>query len=961
MPTVAVAAAAAYAGSTVAAYFGTATAAAAFFGAVAGAATSAVVAQAGNQIFGLNRPPSGFSGEAQDRQVVVRSAIEPRRVVYGEGGGLAGPLAFAHVTREYDHPLTSRDVNVPAQSPYTVTLTPWFSNAAVYGYEFDPVGLSTVASDAFTEVASSPAQGQYSASGGTYTFNAADAGRSIRIDYRVTGSLQNSFFHLVIPLAGHEVEEIGDVNIGADAIASSQLDAAGNVVSGKYAGYIRIKKHLGADDQEADADLVAESEGRWTSAHRGRGVAYLYVRLRRNPDLFPAGVPAISATVKGKKLYDPRTGTTAWSNNWALVVYDYLTSSYGLACDASEVNETALNAAANVADEDVEIDASGTTQARYTADGTVSLDARPLDVLKALMSAGAGAAIYSVATWDVYAGAYTAPTRSLTVSDLRGPISGRADVERRELFNGVRGTYVDPNRGWQETDFPPVTNSNYVADDNGEEIFKDLQLPFTADVIRAQRIAKIFLERARQATLCSWPGKPKLFGVNTWQTVDATVAALGWDAKVFRVTDWSWQPGGGVDLTLQEDAAAIYDWAHGEATVTDPAPNTNLIGAGKPGAPGNPVITEEVRELRAGVSYAVVALLTCEASSDGTATSYRFEYKAADDSAWTVLPPTREPSAEIIGISTGIYDFRVAALNDFGQASVYSETRKGINGLAARPADVTGFYVTVHEGRARCHVDKSPDADVRIGGRLWIRHTAQTVGGEWNNGVLIKDDGYPGDSIVVEAPLYAGTYMAKFEDSTGQFSAAEATFVVTEALLTGFSTVQTVTFDPDFNGTRDSVAVVDGGLQLVGALLWDDIPGNIDDWTIIDSNGGIVSSGSCTYDTKVDLGSIQTVRLFPSLQTFGIETGDLWDSREELMDDWGSVDGSVIDDAEVQPQVRVTNDDPAGASPTWGPWHNLEVADYTARGFEFRTLHTSADVTHNRRLTAFSVAAKQQA
>jgi hypothetical protein len=56
--------------------------------------------------------------------------------------------------------------------------------------------------------------------------------------------------------------------------------------------------------------------------------------------------------------------------------------------------------------------------------------------------------------------------------------------------------------------------------------------------------------------------------------------------------------------------------------------------------------------------------------------------------------------------------------------------------------------------------------------------------------------------------------------------------------------------------------------------------------------------------------------------------------------------------------VRTTDDDPAGA-PAWGPWHDLEVADYTARAFEFRTLHTSGNVTHNRRLEQFTVAAKQ--
>jgi hypothetical protein len=58
--------------------------------------------------------------------------------------------------------------------------------------------------------------------------------------------------------------------------------------------------------------LISEAPTVWTSAHRLRGIAYVYVRLKFNQDAFPGGIPNISAIVQGKKVLDTRTSTTAF-------------------------------------------------------------------------------------------------------------------------------------------------------------------------------------------------------------------------------------------------------------------------------------------------------------------------------------------------------------------------------------------------------------------------------------------------------------------------------------------------------------------------------------------------------------------------------------------------------------------------------------------------------------------------
>jgi hypothetical protein len=53
---------------------------------------------------------------------------------------------------------------------------------------------------------------------------------------------------------------------------------------------------------------------------------------------------------------------------------------------------------------------------------------------------------------------------------LAGPIRAELRTPRKELFNAVKGTFVDPDRDWQPTDFPFVTNNTYEAQDGGEWI-----------------------------------------------------------------------------------------------------------------------------------------------------------------------------------------------------------------------------------------------------------------------------------------------------------------------------------------------------------------------------------------------------------------------------------------------------------------------------------------------------------
>jgi hypothetical protein len=127
--------------------------------------------------------------------------------------------------------------------------------------------------------------------------------------------------------------------------------------------------------------------------------------------------------------------------------------------------------------------------------------------------------------------------------------------------------------------------------------------------------------------------------------------------------------------------------------------------------------------------------------------------------------------------------------------------------------------VIASNGFAVSRWDLSSDLDVKIGGRAIVRHSPLTTGAVWEDGILISGSvalpGFPGDTIMSPPlPLKSGTYLLKFRDSTGNYSLNAASFVATEGMITGFTTLVTITEDAAFSGAKTDTVVNGSNLQL---------------------------------------------------------------------------------------------------------------------------------------------------
>jgi hypothetical protein len=473
---------------------------------------------------------------------------------------------------------------------------------------------------------------------------------------------QKYWVNLVILFAAHECESIEQIYFDDYPLDIVWTGDEG-YERGRYAGktgagssYAYINRFLGRAGQQVPP-ILATHEG-YTAADRFTGLTGIVLRLQNfrgdsAKDLWPGGFPPqVSAVIRGKRCIDPRDGQTRWTRNWALCVADYVQSAY--ACPGSACDTPLLIAAANVSDEPVAL-AGGGSEPRYCLDGVVDTGVDWMVTLRAMLTAAAGTAVpVGGRLWELRAGAWSMAGigPALTEDDLRADYTVHALLPRDELCNRVKGVYADKDSRFAARDIAPVKNATYLSQD-GEELWADLDLPFTTSSAGAQRVAKIHMEASRQQIVVEWPGTLACYTRRVGDIVPVTLAAEGWAAKLFGVkqatlvitSDRDGHPLVACDLVLRETAAATYTWSAEETTV-DPAPDTSLPDPFRPPAPPAPTITTDlVADVAGGGELQYRIVISLPAEPTGLATYTEWAWRVAGTSTWrgrklTVLPET---------------------------------------------------------------------------------------------------------------------------------------------------------------------------------------------------------------------------------------------------------------------------------------------------------------------------------
>ena len=528
-----------------------------------------------------------------------------------------------------------------------------------------------------------------------------------------------------VVVSGHECEDFEKIYLNNDAFAKGSNALPTATVSGETVYYINNSKYINTDNendftngylarftwhdgsQTARDGLAAATLGNSVvpTTHKFTNCAYFYFEMIFDSSNLNS-IPALSFVIKGKNIYDPRTGAVANSDlqrsNPALILRDYLKdTTYGLRCNDDEINDTTnaggFAAAANTCDQNVTLADGSSTETRYTANGFTTMAASGEGVLQSLLSSCAGKINYTNGKFNLFVGAAQTPSLTITDDDVLSAPQVNTKPRSGDLFNTVKGIFVDSDNRYEAGETPVHEDSTFLAADTPSGLSSanykkqlEVQLPWTTSVTMAQRLMKIQLKHQRQTVTTTLTTDTKFLRLQPSDFVYFTNSRLSYSQKLFEVIDVSmkFQEAEGVPvavcaLGLKEIANSVYDFATNEYT-TPVSEGSDITTSTAISAPtiGTPTLRRNVSG--ADTKIDIIAVWTNAGSGDvinGTEISYK--ESGETDYILAGIAGRGQTKLAIQNVVAGV-DYNIRARH-FAQDGVYSD----YSGVATITASVS--------------------------------------------------------------------------------------------------------------------------------------------------------------------------------------------------------------------------------------------------------------------------------
>jgi len=775
----------------------------------------------------------------------------------------------------------------------------------------------------------------------------------------------NKILHQIIVIAAHEVDEITDlyvndkkVTMDDEVVTSSpyrrrrteqyviqnntrdpndvtpnapvtgniHMDLFNSITSERYVfkDYLKVYFHLGNQTSATDT-FANSSESLATTLHAetstgssfvGKGLAYIYCRLKYDKDAYNNGVPQFTVEVRGKKITRTVNGveqTASYNKSSAWVIRDYLKSTYGFSDDA--IDYPSFEAAAAVCDR---TDVLSNGKKQFTVNGVISADESHGDVLNKMVTTCGGSLFWGSGSWRLYAGAFVAPTKTLTLDDLRSPLSIDTKVSMRDNFNAVRGTYTDASSGYISTDYPQINSATFLSTDGGNEVLLDLPLPYTTDSLTAQRVAKQVLYRSREQLTLNAEFGMNAFDVEVGDFIKIRNERYGWpegSEKTFEVINWKLSPNAEegdmrIALSLKESSSAAFGFSASDERVIEG--NNTTLDSFDEVPPIGLSITQEYREVNENVVNVLVVQVTSDAIERLDSVIVKYKQTGAPDfktvgQSLLVNDGIAAGRFEIVGID-------VPQINE--QAINYTVSVTGVNSLGFRgDPEVTTFNVTADT------TAPSPPSSLNhqlSGGTIFfawnpvtaldlshykIHYSSNNQANYGDSSTLVLVDKVARPATSVSYPALSGKFFVSAVDKTGNESTTAASTIVLPSELPSLGQSITHTESPNFSGSKSNLTVSGGNLFMTTY-----------------TNSG--STGTYQFDHNgvgyFDVGTPRTVRLSSTITVtrkhLDAVNGEVnwddipnnWDTWPDSWDTWTNETGNY-NDFSVTFEVRAGN------------------------------------------------------
>lgn len=400
----------------------------------------------------------------------------------------------------------------------------------------------------------------------------------------------NRYLYRVIQLSDRPISALVEVREGAQTLSWS-----GDLTTGWRSCTQHRDKHgnakfwmrvyLGADSATADATLVSETGGLWTTDHKGTGIAYAIIKMDYDEDAFSNGEPELTWVVDGAKCYDDRKDSTkvggsgahrlatysTWefTNNSAIITAQYLRGFYtngsiivGVQAEERDLSTSMLFSAYNTCDQSVTIDAG--TEARYESGMIINADEAAADILIDLQASMDGKIFDRGGAITLLPGANRTPVLALTDEDViwTAEKSWQPRASLEQMLNHVTSNFIDRDQNFQERNLPILSNPTWEADDGGERFTQFFSFRAVNKWTQGQRITKRLHLASRYNGTAAFVGGLWLLELEQGDWITMTSERWGFTAKYFEIQEHSFTANAQIALVCREVHPNIDVWDH---------------------------------------------------------------------------------------------------------------------------------------------------------------------------------------------------------------------------------------------------------------------------------------------------------------------------------------------------------------------------------------------------------------
>ena len=355
--------------------------------------------------------------------------------------------------------------------------------------------------------------------------------------------------------------------------------------------------------------------------------------------------------------------------------------------------------------------------------------------------------------------------------------------------------------------------------------------------------------------------------------------------------------------------------------------------------------------------------------------NFQVKYRHEDDNF--ITRRVQGTTFDIEDVRVGAYEIQVSSISPsnvlFSAPAIASYN---VQGLSAAPLDVTGLtLVPVSEALAVLTWNQTTELDVRVGGKVIIRHDPRPITtASWAYSTQVVT-AVAGNATQKQVPLLPGTYFVKFQDYAGNQSENATAF---EVNLPEYESRLKLDLYVALGYVNDSFST---DHYFAGAQFEEE---NLT-WVILNFTLPLPFSGgtvNCSYNEPenalvidlnlyvaldyyepiyalgdaqaeyyfretLDLGDVFDVNFRRYILKRDLDVSGLFDSAPGLFDDYPSLfDGNASDATNVTYYIRATNDDPSG-TPTWGEYTEIINGVVQGRAFEIKAILTTNDASVN--------------